>query len=300
MLFLGAFLLVVGLLAKFWAPEQVKKTPLSVDSLTLLSGEVQLFNGTALETSPVKASSVTHADTEKSDDDVVAFQNSSCLVKDPDGNAPTCVSADDPQNRLISASTDHFATDRRSAEAVNDAKYLPPDAKSHEGLINKFPFDVEKRDYKFWDGLTSRAVPATFQGEEELDGVPTYRFLVKIDNADIEITSGVPGKYSTDKTMWIHPVTGSILKQTERQIRSMADSGQTVLDLNFGFTDATVAKNLEDARSNASRLSLLTSTVPLVGIIGGILALLAGFVLRVPEARAAAQPGQRRPVDVGA
>lgn len=294
LLFLGAFLLVAGLLAKFWAPDQVKRTPLGVDTVTRLSGDAQLFNGTSLESTPVKASNVTHSDTSKSDADVVAFQTSSCLVKDPDGTAPDCVSADDPQKRLISASTDHFATDRRTAEAVNDAKYLPAEAKAHQGLVNKFPFDVQKKTYQFWDGLTSRAVPAVYSGEEQLDGVTVYKFVVTIVDADIMIGTD-PGKYSTEKTMWIDSTTGSIIKQSEHQVRKMADSGQTVIDLNFAFTPQTVAKNIADAKANGSKLRLLTSTVPLVGITGGVLALFAGLVVRPREGQASsARP--RRPV----
>ncbi len=285
LLFLGALLLVSGLLARFWAPGEVKRTPLDVSTVMRLTGEAHLFDGTALVSTPVRASSVTHADSSRSDDDIVVFQNSSCLVKDPDGNAPDCVSADDPQERLVSASTSHFATDRRTAEAVNDASYLPADAKAHEGLVNKFPFDVEQKDYAFWDGLTSRAVPAVFSGEEDLDGVPVYRFVVNVVDGDITI-GDEPGKYTSEKTMWVDARTGSILKQTEHQIRKMAASGQTVLDLDFGFTPETVANNVADAKDNASRLTLLTETVPLVGIIGGLVLLAAGLLVRPREAAA--------------
>ena len=298
LLFLGSFLLVVGLLARFWAPGEVKKTPLDVNSVMRLTGEALLFDGTALVSTPVRASSVTHADSAKSDDDVVVFQNSSCLVKNPDGNPPDCVSADDPQERLISASTTHFATDRVTALAVNDARYLPADATAVEGLVNKFPFDVEQKDYPFWDGLTGQAVPAVFSGEEDLDGVHVYRFVVNVVDGDITIGSD-PGKYTTEKTMWVDATTGSILKQTEHQIRKMAATGQTVLDLDFGFTPETVANNVADAKDNGSRLTLLTQTVPLVGIIGGVLLLVVGFLLfprDIPERPV----GERRRVGTSA
>jgi hypothetical protein len=294
LLFLGSFLLVTGLLARFWAPGEVKKTPLDVSSVMRLTGEAHLFDGTALVSTPVRASSVTHADSAKSDDDVVVFQNSSCLVKDPDGNAPDCVSADDPQDRLISASTTHFATDRVTAEAVNEARYLPADATAVEGLVNKFPFDVEQRDYPFWDSLTGEAVPAVFSGEEDLDGVSVYRFVVNVVDGDITIGED-PGKYTTEKTMWVDATTGSILKQTEHQIRRMAATGQTVLDLNFGFTPETVANNVADAKDNGARLSLLTQTVPLVGLIGGVLLLVIGFLL-FPREVPARPAGERRRV----
>ena len=48
--------------------------------------------------------------------------------------------------------TDDFATDRITALAVNDPQYLPADAAPHEGLINKWPFEAEKKTYPYWDG----------------------------------------------------------------------------------------------------------------------------------------------------
>ena len=117
---------------------------------------------------------------------------------------------------------------------------------------------------------------------------------------DVVITIGSdPGKYTTEKTMWVDATTGSILKQTEHQIRKMAATGQTVLDLDFGFTPETVANNVADAKDNGSRLTLLTQTVPLVGIIGGVLLLVVGFLLfprDVPERPV----GERRRVGTSA
>ena len=222
LVFLGAFLLMVAALALFYAPDKVKRTPLDVDSITRLTGEAQLFDGTALVTTPVKATSTAHTDSELSTDDVVLFQSSSCLVKDPDGSAPDCVSADDPDNRLISAGTEVFATDRVTALAVNDFENLPADAEPREGLINKWPFDVEQKTYPYWDGLIGQPVDAVFQATEDIDGLETYKFLVKVDNGDIEITDGVLGKYSTEKTIWVDPTTGSIIDQSESQTRVQA------------------------------------------------------------------------------
>ena len=279
LVFLGAFLLMVAALALFYAPDKVKRTPLDVDSITRLTGEAQLFDGTALVTTPVKATSTAHTDSELSTDDVVLFQSSSCLVKDPDGNAPDCVSADDPDNRLISAGTEVFATDRVTALAVNDFENLPADAEPREGLINKWPFDVEQKTYPYWDGLIGQPVDAVFQSTEDIDGLETYKFLVSVKDGDIEITEGVPGTYSSEKTIWVDPTTGSIVDQSESQTRVQADNGQTILQLDFSFTDATVAANVEDAKANASKLNLLTKTVPLLAGLIGLLALIGGLVL---------------------
>lgn len=284
---LGGFLVTLAVLAQFWAPGQLMKTPLDTDSLTLLDGTAQLSDGTGgTDEFPVKAFSVTRADSERSDSDVVVFQNSSCLVKD-EGEIDECVSAGDPQERLISASTDNFATDRRDAMAVDDPKYLPPSAEDKEGLVNKWPFEAEKKTYPYWDGYAGEAVDATFDRTETVDGLETYVYKTVVNDVPIEITDGVQGTYSTDKEIWIDPTTGAIVNQFEHQERVDSD-GNPFLILDFGFTDEQVAGNAEDSKKNADSLKLVTGTVPLIGWIVGIPALLVGIALQLMRRRSAA------------
>jgi hypothetical protein len=283
---LGGFLVTLAVLAQFWAPGRLMKTPLDVDSITMLDGTAELSDGAGgTEEFPVKAFSVTHADSERSDSDVVVFQNSSCLVKD-EGEIDECVSASDPQERLISASTDNFATDRETAMAVTDPKYLPPSAEAKEGLVNKWPFESEKKTYQYWDGYAAAPVDATYEGTETVDGVEVYVYKTLVSDVPIEITDGVQGTYSTDKTLWIEPTTGTIVNQFETQER-LDSEGNTFLALDFGFTDDQVASNAEEAGDNASSLDLVTGTVPLVGYIVGIPALLIGIALQLARRRSA-------------
>lgn len=272
---LGAFLLATAALAMLWVPGQVKKTPLDVDSTTRLVGTVTLGSGSTASTSPVKVTSISRTDSELSTDDVALFVNSTCAVKNDDGKAPDCVSAQDPDKRLVSASTDTFATDRVTAEAVEfDA--LPADAEVKTGLVNKFPFDVEQRTYPFWDGSAKKAVDAVFEGEEEVDGVNLYKFTTTVKGAPVEIAAGVKGTYDDVKTMWIEPATGSIMDQEEHRV--LKQNGTPVVDLKMNFTDEQVAANLADGTANASKLKLLTSTVPLVAGLLGLLSLVGGLI----------------------
>ncbi len=271
--FLGGFLVMLAILAKFYMPGQLARTPIDVDSTTYLSGTAALGADSPV---PVKATSVTLANSETSTDDVVVFTNSSCLVKD-EGDVPNCVSADDPEERLISASVDNFATDRKTALAVNDPQYLPADAEPHEGLVNKWPFDVEEKTYPVWDGTAGVATDAEFAGTEELEGHETYRFDATTE-ADIEVTSGVQGTYLSEKSWWVDPTTGSIIKQADHQERTDSD-GNNFLTLDLVFTDEQVKNNVDDASSNASSLNLVRNTIPLVGFIVGIPALIIGVLL---------------------
>ncbi len=287
LLALGAFLVVIGLMAAVWAPGQVKRTPLDTNSTTRLIGNADKLNpGTGeVENIDVRATSITKSDSELSDDDVVVFVNSTCLViDDGSGDVPDCVDGQD--ERLVTASTDVFATDRSDAMAVNGATYLPPSAEEKEGLVNKWPFDAEKKTYPYWDGLLGEAVDATYDGTETIDGLETYRYRVLVENAPTEVVEGIDGVYSQDKFIWIDPVTGSIINQTQDEQRELED-GSTLLDLQLAFTDDQVSANAADAKDSGSSLGLLTSTVPLIGLIGGVLALLVGGFLVWSNARRA-------------
>lgn len=274
---LFGFLLVVGLLAQFYAPGQLKKTPLDINTLTTLTGEGSYLGE---PTTPVSVWKRTQAIADSSTSEVIVMRDFSCVMKDPDGTAPqepVCVP--DTDKRLISASEDLFATDRVTAEAVNDAQYIGTTAEPHEGLVNKFPFDVEQTTYPLWDGVLGRTVDAVFAGEEEVDGLNTYMFTVSLADEPIEVAEGVPGTYSDEKTMWIDPVTGSFIDQTEHQVRAL-ESGDTVLDLTLGFTPETVQANVDSASSSGSQLALL-SILPWVAYVLALASLAGGvFLLR--------------------
>ena len=123
---------------------------------------------------------------------------------------------------------------------VNDAKYVGTTAEEHQGLVNKFPFDVEQKTYPLWDGVMGTTVEAKFAGEEEVDGLSTYKFTVAVQHAPIEVAENTPGRYNDDKTIWVDPVTGAFIDQKEHQTRSLED-GTVALDLTLGFTPETAA-----------------------------------------------------------
>ena len=280
----GAFLLVAGVLATVWAPGVVKKTPQDVSQLTYLEGTVKKRDPATGEFSekPVKVESITKTDSEASDGEVASWVQTTCVVIDVD-DAPNCVEGDDP--RLVSASTDVFATDRVSAAAVNDTDYLPADAVPHEGLMNKWPFDAEKKTYPFWDGTAGTAVPAVYDREDSIKGIDVYVYKVAIEDAPIEIAEGVDGTYDNQVEVWVEPKTGAIQQQTQDQQRYLAD-GTQVLDLKIGLTEKSLDQFAEDARANMRLLALITVWTPIAGFGGGTLCVLAGLALLLSDRRA--------------
>ncbi|GAB2447307.1 hypothetical protein GCM10027062_31230 [Nocardioides hungaricus] len=274
---LGAFLLVAGIIATTWAPGVVKKTPLDVEQFTSLDGVVKKIDvetGELVE-NPVKVQSITKTDSNASTDDVAVWVQTSCVVIDID-DAPDCVDGKDP--RLVSADTDVFATDRVTAEAVADFAGLPADAVPHEGLVNKWPFDSEKKDYDYWDDATGQVWPAVYTRTDSLLGVDVYVYTITIGNAPIEIAQGTPGTYDNTIEIWVEPKTGAIQEQTQDQQRYLED-GTQVLDLKIGFTEDQQQAFADDAKANMLLLSIVTFWLPVVGFVGGGLCVVAGGVL---------------------
>jgi hypothetical protein len=284
LLFLGAFLVAIGLLSKFYMGNALLKTPINVDEVIHLDGTAQLPNAQGVvETQPVIATSSYLSNSKLSDSSVASFENAQCVVIDI-GNPVGCPPADDPQGRLLSATTDNFATDRRTAEAVNDPAHLPPGSIQHEGLINKWPFLAEKKTYTYWDDGTQQGVDATYAGTDTLDGHEVYVYDVKVPKTQIEVVAGIQGYYTDDKQVFVNQMTGSVIDQREHQVRTDL-KGNPVVDLNIGFTDAQVKKLVDEAKADNKSLTLIRTTIPIVGLVVGIPVFLLGLFLTLRNRR---------------
>lgn len=288
----GAFLVVAGVVTLVWAPGQVERTPLDTDNTTYLSGKAQVAGGAdlLLQDTDVLGFSTNVIDADKSDDTVSVWTSSLCLVRN-EGGIDGCVDADDPAGRLISAETDVFATDRHSAETVDNGSYLPSGSAQEEGLQNKWPFGAEKKTYPVWDGMVGHAVDATYEGTKDFDGMETYLYRASIKEDGVEVLDGVDGSYDAVTDYYIEPRTGTIINQVVHQER-VADGVGKILDLDLAFTDAQIQTNVDDTNDNLSQLTLLEKVVPIVGLAVGIPVMLIGVLLLLLRRRT---PGAATP-----
>lgn len=309
LLALGAALLAVAIVTTTWAPGVVKKTPLDVDTTTRLDGtaaRLDAATGALGESRPVRITSITRVDSDKSDDTNAVFVQVQCVVYTDEGTTPDCPEGESPSTFSI-PEPDRFVTDRETALAVDENGYIDDNRQvvQHEGVINKFPFDVEKTDYDYWDGMTAQAWPAKFVDTLTIKGVETYHFTVTIeDQAVDEIAPGTPGTYSQVVDMWVEPRTGAIIDQQQNQQRYLEDGTQAV-DLQVAFTDEQVSTFAGDAEDNIAQLDMVTKTLPIVGFVGGALLLAAGAALALLARRkpgsgsdAAIDSTPREPVSV--
>lgn len=282
---LGGFVLIAALILAVWAPGMVKRTPLNTDSYSRLEGKAKYQNDPEVRVEALQRNRVVGS---KSNDNRVVFQVFQCLYKDPDNkiadcpgptNAATITQEGDKPNDATSVRNSTFAADRKTAKAISTG--LPADVGPRTDLVNKFPFGVEKKNYKVWDNVLKKSNDAVFQGEQKLKGLDVYKFVVKAEQKGVTFTTGlgpIEGDYTSERTLWVDPVTGAIQNNTEKQKR-VGSNGNNLIDLDYGFTDAQVASNVDKAKSDGRKISIVT-IAPWVLLPIALLLLMGGFLLR--------------------
>lgn len=281
----GVFLVVLGGLLKFYVADRVILTPIDQYAQTTSPGPGSFLDPATLQ---VRSSDLVAVRTLRGD---VAASNRDTAVWD----VSVVLSTGDQQ--LVQASVDRVATDRRTAEAVNccgEAVNSVPTR--HSGLSYKFPFDTQKQTYQFWDANVKKAVPARYVSEETVQGLTTYKFVSQIDATQIQ-TQEVPGSlvgesapsvqapvyYTDTRTVWVEPKTGVIVKGSEQNRTTLRDSaGQdksVVLQFDLTFNEDSQRSQAQLARDNIGKIDLLTTWLPLIGLLVGIVLIIAGVII---------------------
>lgn len=322
---LGVFLVVAAIMLPTYTKSKAMKTPLDLHVETVATGKGAVLDAASLTEGapkvahdvPLKAvRNVTVQD--PSDEDVITVQAGQRLLRmdkpAPKSEAPT---AKDP--RLVNATVDKVTLDRITSLPVND-----PDSPNgvwtdaggqmqevpREGLQYKFPFEVDKTSYPYFD-LTSRTTnPIDFAGEEEIGGMEVYHFTQKVGPVDLAQTVGgttdkltIPAKalgvtgdedvtvhrfYTNERDLWVDPVTGVIVKgreQINQYFARGADDPERITALSVSpetgltFDEDTVDYQLKQAQDGQDQIRLVTFIIPLIAGIVGALALLAGLIL---------------------
>lgn len=286
-LLLGVFALVAAGVAQFWGKDAAERTPLNVDSYTRLTGSAS--GALAKSDLPVPVKYVTHtiADSKASDGKVIAIRQTSCINVASTDDAPWCIDgkgnfvldASDPS--IVNIGDKKFALDRKSALPVKDqAKYVKDSSavQPYEGLVIKFPFHTEKKDYPYWDGTLGRSVTAEYKGERTIDGLKTYEFAVDIPPTQAEVAADTQGTYAATQNIWIDPETGAFVDQKGTQTVTLPD-GSSALDIQVSYTDATVKTNVATAKDNGRSLWLVSTLLPIGGLVLGLVLIVAGILL---------------------
>jgi len=302
LVFVGFFLVFFSLLVRFYAYPRLQKAPLNQYSQPVATGTATYFNRAKLR-------------------EVTAqLQNVRTVKGDPRaGSSGTAVwdsfevTKDLGDGGVIEVIQERIALDRVSAESRNCCGDRP----RHEGLTLKFPFNTRKTGYSFWDSRAQQAFPATFVGEEKVRGVKVYRFEqhfsgVPLDTIQVSgVQAGQPKRltvpatlvYGNDRTLWVEPRSGVIVKAAENQTQILQTAdGHPVLTGFRGqlaWDDATVRENADDASSAASQLRLIQTILPIVALALGVVLVVLGVALvaRQPSRPANEPAPETRPAD---
>lgn len=281
-LLLGTFLVASAVLAQVYAEPKALKTPTGVDVKNVLEGTLTTDGPDGPVTVPIRATNYTKADTVRSDDDVVVMRDGTCVMKLEDADVPECESYDEPDSRVLETDEVGYATDRRTAVGIDDPKYIKDDIEARPAvLLGKWPFNAEKKDYEVFDDLLKDSVTAAYDGEEDIDGLPTYRYRISVEDVPAEVSDGIQGLYTLDRTYWVEPATGAVIDVETHGIRTL-ENGDLLAENELAYTDETIARNVSDGKSNRLTVVLVQRWVPIIGyVVGGLLLVLGALLLLV-------------------
>lgn len=327
---LGAALLIAALLLTTYTKGKIAKIPLDIDTTLVSDGTGTAFDPASLagerfvadENVPVVLQQQVSVEA-PANADVVTLQVGSTLRR-----------TDKQQdNGLLLAMVDTVTVDRRTAMAVssdtNPGGALqrpraieddnPPTnvALPHDGLTYRFPFDTEKKTYPFFDPIAQKAFDANYDGEEDVNGLTTYKFTQNVgydadgklaepieysslyDNEeDSRVTAravqwGLPGEpdetitmsryYAAQRTFWVDPVSGTIVKAEvhgfQYYAREPLRPELTYVDFKVASDEQTVESQVASARDERDRLALWGRILPITFTATGLLALVGGALL---------------------
>lgn len=287
---LGVFLIALAGVLRFAVLPAAAKAPLDADSKTPSDGVARvLFDAGALEIVedvPLTALRTTVGDVDAGNGDVAVYD--------------TFIPVLTADESVIADTKARFAFDRKTSQMVDccDSNLEGAPITDYNGIMPlKFPFNTEKTTYQYYDTTLAKALPADFDGEDELYGLPVYRFVQTIA-AEKYTTLTVPGTlvgtedasvdadrfYANTRTLWVEPRTGVIVKGQEEQVQSLRIPGSsedalTLLDAQLAFTDEYVEDTAADTQDSIRLLNLIGTTAPIVALLLGIVAIVIAFFL---------------------
>jgi hypothetical protein len=306
---LAVFMLAIAAMLRFYVVPNLLVTPLDQFAQSFAPGTGTVFDPAALaERTGVDmvAHRTLRGDVAASSEDVGVWDESVVLS--------------DSEGKLLNATTDRVAWDRKTGMAVNccneNVDGVPT---KHRGLSYKFPFGSEKKSYPFFDTTAKIARPMKYQGSEKIQGLTVYRYQMQVGPVQIgqlEVPGDLVGSdaasvtaprfYDNTRTVWVEPLSGVIVKGQEKQHQVLRDAAGadalTLIQVTLTFDERTQIQQANLAKDARSKAALVGTWVPLIclllAIVFGIFA--AVLIRREPvdgpgEGRGAPSRGDRVP-----
>ncbi|WP_314411477.1 DUF3068 domain-containing protein [Streptomyces sp. DSM 40484] len=291
---LGVFLLVLApLLARYVEP-RAQRTPVDTDQTTVFTGTGSYFDTDEIETVRDKKITITR----QVRGDVAESERSGRAVWDVSTSVDTDKSlpAADPHDSL-QWTIERWVTDRRTNKPVHCCEEKP----YFEGeAYLKFPFDVQKRSYIWWDNTLGSTVTLKYRGEKRIRGYKGLRFTgtVPATKTGTRLVPGTlvgvedAGQVLAEEWYSNHGVelvadqrTGRIIyaaigpRKTLRAPGTKKDAVVLLDSKRIAFTPETQQKQVDLAETDSGLLRMVGHTVPLGAGIAGFLLAVVGAVL---------------------
>nr|WSX20396.1 DUF3068 domain-containing protein [Streptomyces tubercidicus] len=291
---LGVFLLVLAPLLAWYVTPRAKVTPVDVDVTTVFAGSGSYFDTAALKTRDHRRITITRHVL----GDVAASEKSGRAVWDVSTtvDTPQTLALKDPR-RAFQWTTERWVTDRHSNAPVHCCEEAPTRFDGDAYL--KFPFDVQRTGYRWWDNTLGAAVPLRFAGTREVRGYPGYRFTGTVP-ATRTGSRQVPGRLvgrprqgqiqaeewyaNSGIELVVEPRTGRIMNAVLSPVKTLRAPGsrRTAVTLLRGerleFTPGTQRAQVRMAKADSEKLVLVGRTLPVTAAAAGGVLVPAGVV----------------------
>ncbi|MEU7832377.1 MULTISPECIES: DUF3068 domain-containing protein [unclassified Nonomuraea] len=285
----GAFLVVLAGMIRFWAAERIIAAPAAQYSVTKLQAPgAQYFSiadGKVL-TADLSMLVTTRGDVKEATDNRVVWDEFT-VVDDVTNSKPQ-----------ISLSERRSAFDRRTGVGVNCCGVsVNKEPVKLEGQIYLFPFGVEKKTYKVFNQTAKKAFDTTFVGEDTVNGLPVYKFQQVVPATKVA-TLTAPGSlfgvtqsgdiqldrwYEGTDTYWVEPNSGAPVKEEVRRNETLKTQDGVerakALVATASFTPQTITEMVRTATDAKNQITLLKTTIPIVLLVLGLLALAVAVLL---------------------
>ncbi|MEZ5132774.1 MAG: DUF3068 domain-containing protein [Mycobacterium sp.] len=210
----------------------------------------------------------------------------------------------------------------------------------HDGLSYRFPFNTEKKSYPYFDPIAQKAFDANYDGEDDVNGLTTYRFTQNVgydadgklvepikyaslydkdEDGEVTVRAELWGiedvdpfepitmtrYYAAQRTFWVDPVSGTIVKAEEHAnhyyARDPLKPEMAVADYKVTSTEQTIESQVAAARAERDRVALWSRILPISLAAAGVVALVGATLLGVFSVRVEsvlAEPGEDD-IDIG-
>jgi hypothetical protein len=287
---LGTCLVVFAVLMPVWVSSKVLKFPLNeYATATLTASHVSYFSPTKL----TEMTGVNMEATYTTKGNAAAGSSSTAVWNQ-------FIYVYDQTNKLpFQTMTRTFAFNRRTAQLIDccGANVNGDSSVKQTGIVGYvFPIGTQKQTYDVFDTNLNKPMPFTYAGTGTVDGIQAYRFTENVSPTQngTQVLPGslvgesqasvvLPQYYQMHLTYWIDPDTGALLNATENEKLTLRNSqgaqALLLLDANLAMTPTSVNGLVALDNSQRSKMSLVTTILPLVTGIAGLILLIVGILL---------------------